>query len=129
MTASLRIQIVAIASILCLALLFSLMKVAAPSVLEPTPSYERASGLELARMSPSNLEILLQDMLEKVKNGQAISHDREKTLKDIRRALVENMAGQPTLLARLLALIDEILLLNDELIYPDDGEPRTDEDR
>ena len=31
--------------------------------------------------------------------------------------------------ARLLAIIDEILLLNDELIYPDDGEPRTDEDR
>lgn len=124
-----RFQIIAIASILCAALLFCLVKVAAPPVLEPTPSYEKASGLELIRMSPSNLEILLRGMLEKVRNGQALSHEREKTLKDIRQALVENMSGQPTLLAQLLALIDEILLLNDELIYLDDGEHRTDEDR
>ncbi|MCB9053294.1 MAG: hypothetical protein H6556_27985 [Lewinellaceae bacterium] len=129
MTASLRFQITALAVILCIGLFFSLRQVEMPAVHDPAPAYEQASEPELARMSPSNLEILLRDMLEKVRSGQALSHDREKTLKDIRRALVENMAGQPTLLARLLALIDEILLLNDELIYPDDGEPRTDEDR
>lgn len=33
----------------------------------------------------------------------------------------------PALLARLYQLIDEILTLNDELIYPEDGDWRTDQ--
>ncbi len=85
--------------------------------------------MELSRMSPTNLENLLQDILEKVRNGEAISYEREKTLKDLRQSLIDNMSEQLGLLAKLLAIIDEIILLNDELIYPDDGKPRTDEDR
>ena len=79
-------------------------------------------------MLATNLEIFLQSFLEKVRNGEAISHSREEAFLDIRQDLVDNMAGQPGLLARLSAIIDEIILLNDELIYPDDGESRTDED-
>ena len=129
MTASLRFQIAALAALLCLGLFFALKSVILPDVYAPPPSYEKAPGLELARMSPTNVEIFLQSLLEKVRNGEAISYEREQSLKAIRQALLEKMADQPGLLARLLAIIDEIILLNDELIYPDDGEPRSDEER
>ncbi|MCB9292562.1 MAG: hypothetical protein H6559_05460 [Lewinellaceae bacterium] len=127
MTASTRFPIAALVALLCLGLFFALKSVILPNAYAPPPSYEEAPGLELARMSPTNLEILLQSLLEKVRNGEAISHDREEALRDIRKDLVNNMADQPALLATLLAIIDKIILLNDELIYPDDGEPRTDE--
>ncbi|MCO6479174.1 MAG: hypothetical protein J5I94_21245, partial [Phaeodactylibacter sp.] len=129
MTASLKFQAVAIATILCIGLFFALKQVILPNVYEPAPSYEEAAGVELMRMSPSNLEIFLQGELKKVRNGEAISYGREQALKIIRQALLERMADQPALLAKLLAMIDEILILNDELIYPDDGEPKSDEDR
>ncbi len=129
MTASLRFQAAAIAAILCIGLFLALKQVTLPNVYEPVPSYEEAFGVELMRMSPSNLEIFLQGELEKVRNGEAISYGREQALKIIRQALLERMADQPALLAKLLAMIDEILILNDELIYPDDGDPRSDEDR
>ena len=128
MTASLRLQATALAVVLCLGLFFALKQATLPSIYAPPPSYEEAPGLELARMSPTNVEIFLQSLLEKVRNGEAISHSREEAFLDIRQDLVDNMAGQPGLLARLSAIIDEIILLNDELIYPDDGESRTDED-
>ncbi|MCB9052384.1 MAG: hypothetical protein H6556_23360 [Lewinellaceae bacterium] len=100
-----------------------------PAAYGPAPGYEQAPEPELTRMSPSNLENFLQSVLEKVRAGEALSYGRQEALKDIRQTLVESMANQPALLERLLAIIDEILLLNDELIYPDDGEPRTDEGR
>ncbi|MCO6480737.1 MAG: hypothetical protein J5I94_29115 [Phaeodactylibacter sp.] len=128
MTASLRFQAAVLATVLCIGLFFALKQVTLPNLHEPAPGYEEAAGMELMRMSPTNLEIYLSGLLERVKNGKAISHGREKALLDIRRELVANMADQPDLLARLLAIIDEIILLNDELIYPEDGEARTDED-
>lgn len=127
MTASIRFPIAALAALLCLGLFFALKSVLLPNAYAPPPGYAEAPGLELARMTPTHLENLLQDILEKARNGEAISYEREKTLKALRQNLIDNMADQPGLLARLLALIDEILLLNDELIYPDDGESRTDE--
>ena len=129
MTASLRLQATALAVVLCLGLFFALKQATLPSIYAPPPSYEEAPGLELARMSPTNVEIFLQSLLEKVRNGEAISYEREQALKTIRQALLEKMADQPDLLARLLAIIDEIILLNDGLIYLDDGEPRSDEER
>lgn len=128
MTASLRIQAAAVAVVLCFGLFFALKQVILPNIYEPAPSYEEAAGVELMRMSPTNLEIFLQSVLEKVRNGEAISYEREQALRIIRQTLLEKMADQPALLARLLAIIDEIILLNDELIYPDDGEPRSDEE-
>ncbi len=124
MTASLRSQITALAAVLCIGLFFALKQVILPNIYEPAPSYEEAAGVELMRMSPTHLGIL-----EKLGDGEAISYDREKTLRGLRQNLIDNMSDQPGLLARLLAMIDEIILLNDELIYPDDGEARTDEGR
>lgn len=118
----------ALAAVLCIGLFFALKQAILPAVYAPAPSYEEAPGLDLARMSPSNLEIFLRGLLEKVRNGEGLSYDRGEALIDIRQDLIDNMADQPALLAKLLAIIDEIILLNDELIYPDDGEPRTDED-
>ncbi|MCO6487284.1 MAG: hypothetical protein J5I98_02645 [Phaeodactylibacter sp.] len=129
MTASLRLQATVLAVVLCLGLFFALKQATLPSICVPPPSYTEAPGLELARMSPTNLEIYLRGLLEKLRNGEAISYEREKALLDIRGALIKNMADQPALLATLLAIIDEIILLNDELIYPEDGEPKSDKDR
>lgn len=119
----------ALAAVLCIGLFFALKQAILPVIHAPVPSYEEAPGLELARMSPTNVENFLQSVLEKVRNGEALSYEREKTLKDLRQSLIDNMSEQLGLLAKLLAIIDEIILLNDELIYPDDGKPRTDEDR
>ncbi|MCB9266999.1 MAG: hypothetical protein H6558_18385 [Lewinellaceae bacterium] len=128
MTVSLRFQATILAALLCIVLFFALKQAILPADYAPPPNFEEVPGIEVTRMSPTNLEILLQGMLDKVRNGEAISYDREKTLKDLRQNLIDNMSDQPGLLARLLAMIDEIILLNDELIYPDDGGPRTDED-
>ena len=128
MTVSLRFQATILAALLCIVLFFALKQAILPADYAPPPNFEEVPGIEVTRMSPTNLEILLQGMLDKVRNGEAISYDREKTLKDLRQNLIDNMSDQPGLLARLLAMIDEIILLNDELIYPDDGESRTDEE-
>ncbi|MCB0593607.1 MAG: hypothetical protein H6557_26470 [Lewinellaceae bacterium] len=128
MTTSLRFPIAALAALLCVGLFFALKQAILPADYAPPPNFEEVPGIEVTRMSPTNLEIYLRGLLEKVRNGEAISYGKEQSLKEVRQALIENMAEQPELLTLLLAIIDEILLLNDELIYPDDGESRTDED-
>lgn len=79
-------------------------------------------------MAPLSLENLLKGLLEQVRSGKAISHGREQALRDIMRAIPVTLASDPELVARLLAIIEEILELNSELIYPEDGEARTDND-
>ncbi|MCO6490732.1 MAG: hypothetical protein J5I98_20110 [Phaeodactylibacter sp.] len=111
MTASLRFQATALAVVLCIGLFFALKQATLPFAYTPPPSYEEVPGFELTRMSPTNLEVYLRGLLEKVRNGEAISYGREQSLKEVRQAIIDNMAGQPEILALLLAIIDEILLL------------------
>ena len=93
----------------------------------PLPQDWAATPENIVKYDPVHLEREFEQMLEKVKRGEAISHEQVKRLKKIKRYL-ELLNVTPALLARLYQLIDEILALNDELIYPEDGDWRTDQE-
>jgi len=81
----------------------------------------------MVKYDPVHLESELEQILEQVKKGEAISLEATERLKLIKRDL-QRLKVTPVLLARLNLLIDEILALNDELIYPNDGNWKTEQE-
>jgi hypothetical protein len=80
----------------------------------------------LAQFNLKELEDFLQKILEKLRSGKSISYDSEMNLKNIKALLALYNGANQELVAKLIALINEILELNDELIHLEDGERRTD---
>ena len=80
----------------------------------------------LSKFSLRELEIFLRGILEKTKSGEGISYESEANLKKIKALLAMYANANQKLVAKLIALINEILELNQELIYPEDGEHQTD---
>ena len=93
----------------------------------PLPHDWAGTSENIVKYDPVHLESEFEQLLKKVKRGEAISHEQVKRLKSIKRYL-EILNVTPALLARLYQLIDEILALNDQLIYPEDGNWRTDQE-
>lgn len=89
-----------------------------------TFSFDRMENTgSLDQFNLKELEDFLQKMLEKLRSGKSISYDSEMNLKAL--LALYNGANQE-LVAKLIALINEILELNAELIHLEDGEHRTD---
>lgn len=93
----------------------------------PLPQDWAATPENIVKYDPVHLESEFEQVLEKVKRGEAISYEETKRLKEIKHYL-KLLNVTPALLARLNQLIDEILALNDELIYLADGNWRTDQE-
>ncbi|MCO6489790.1 MAG: hypothetical protein J5I98_15345 [Phaeodactylibacter sp.] len=127
MSRSFGINQIAVLAIISICLFFSLRNAILQMPVQ-IHSFDLPSSSELIKMAPLSLENLLKGLLEQVRSGKAISHGREQALRDIMRAIPVTLASDPELVARLLAIIEEILELNSELIYPEDGEARTDND-
>lgn len=81
----------------------------------------------IAQFDLKDLEIFIQGRIERARSGKSISHKEEKVLKEIRAVLALHSGGNSGLVAKLIAMIDEILELNRESIHLEDGEHQTDD--
>lgn len=81
-----------------------------------------------AKYSSEDLEVFWKEMLEKVRWGKSLSFENEKALRKIKAILAINSGVNQILVERLIAMIDNILEINSELIHPEDGNHQTDGD-
>ena len=60
--------------------------------------------------------------------GKSLNFENEKALRKIKAILAINSGVNQILVERLIAMIDNILEINSELIHPEDGNHQTDGD-
>jgi hypothetical protein len=99
--------------------------------IQNTPSItfpELGKAESLTQFSLEELEVFLQKKLDGLRAGQSISYEDEIILKKIKALLSIYSAENSALISKLIAMIDEILELSNELIHVKDGEHRTDND-
>jgi hypothetical protein len=85
-----------------------------------------AEATSFAKFSLRELEVFLKGLLEKARSGESISHESEVNLKKIEALLRMHPTANQQLVAKLIALIHQILELNGEIIHEEDGEHQSD---
>ena len=81
----------------------------------------------IAQFGFEDLEVIIKGMLERARSGKSISYKEEKMLKEAKAILAIYSGANSELVAKLIAMINEILELNRELIHLEDGEHSTDD--